>query len=83
MLAEAVVEASSRMPVVCGYVPGANLRQQEWPVPINMMAAALGLSAYANLTVDADDFVRRQELTEAPGKNPDDPVARSLAMHVV
>ncbi len=45
-----------------------------------MLAAALGLSAFANLTADVTqgDFVRRQELIEA-GEAP----ARSLAFRVV
>jgi adenylate cyclase len=69
--------------VVCGYVPSMNTNQQTLPVPINMVAAGMGLSAYANLTADPDDFVRRQELLEAPSSNPaDPPPARGLAMRV-
>jgi len=82
MLAEAV--STSPVPVVCGYVPSLNTNQETWAVPINMMAAALGLSAYVNLTTDRDDFVRKQELFEAPSSNPADlSRARSLAMRVV
>ena len=52
-------------------------------IPINMMSAALGLAGFANLTTDDDDFVRRQELIEAPSANPaDPPPAHSLAMRV-
>ena len=76
MLAEAVT--SSPVPVVCGYVPSFNTNQRELPVPINMVAAALGLSGYANLTSDDDDFVRRQELIENSANNP----ARSLAFRI-
>jgi len=48
-----------------------------------MIAAGLGLGAFANLTADADDFVRRQELIEAPSKNPaDPPPARSFALRI-
>ena len=49
-----------------------------------MLAGALGMGAYANLTLDSDGFVRRQELMEAQSSKPDDPpTARSLAMRVV
>ncbi|MEZ5398466.1 MAG: adenylate/guanylate cyclase domain-containing protein [Bryobacteraceae bacterium] len=78
MLVEAVTTAG--IPVVCGYVPALAAKQQEWPVPINMTAAALGLSGYANLTVDRDDFVRNQELIAAPGG--DEPPARSFALRL-
>jgi adenylate cyclase len=48
-----------------------------------MLSAALGLAGYANLTSDADDFVRRQELIEAPSKNAGDlPPRHSLALRV-
>lgn len=81
LLAEAV--STSPVPVVCGYAASLNDMQRVLPVPINMIAAALGLSAFANLTADPDDFVRRQELIEAPSPNPDDPPpARSLAFRV-
>ena len=81
MLAEAV--STSPIPVVCGYVPSLNTNQATLPVPINMIAAALGLSAFANLTADPDDFVRKQELIEAPSSNPaDPPPARSLAFRI-
>ncbi|HEX6896827.1 MAG TPA: adenylate/guanylate cyclase domain-containing protein, partial [Bryobacteraceae bacterium] len=36
----------------------------------------------ANVTSDADDFVRQQELIEAPGKSGDTPLARSFALRV-
>lgn len=81
LLAEAV--STSPIPVVCGYVPDINKDYQALPVPINMMAAALGLSGFANMTADPDDFIRRQELIEAPPQNPGDrPPARSLAMRI-
>jgi adenylate cyclase len=81
MLAEAV--STSPVPVVCGYVASLNTNQETMPVPINMMAAALGLSAFANMTADADDFVRKQELLEAPSSNPaDPPPARGLALRI-
>ncbi len=83
LMVEAVNEVASRMPVVCGYVPAMTTKQQDWPVPINMVASALGLSAFTNLTVDRDDFVRSQELIEPPAQNPGDPVPRSLPLRVV
>ena len=75
ILTEAVT--SSPVPVVCGYVPALNTNQNKLPVPLNMLAAALGLAGFANLTSDDDDFVRRQELME---NAPDG--ARSLATRV-
>jgi adenylate cyclase len=75
MISEAV--SISPVPVVCGYVPSLNTNQKELPVPVNMLAAALGLAGYANLTSDSDDFVRRQELME---NVPDG--SRSLALRV-
>ena len=58
--------ASAQVPVVIGLVPGLVTKQKDWPIPVNMIASALGLYGYSNLTVDSDDFVRRQELLEAP-----------------
>jgi len=80
MLADAVASTAAQMPVICGYVPSLGAKQKEWPVPINMIASALQLSAYSNLTVDADDFVRRQELFEQPSGA--EPPARSFAMRL-
>jgi adenylate cyclase len=77
VLAEAV--SASPIPAVIGYVPALVAKQRDWPVPVNMIAAALGLAAYANLTVDSDDFVRRQELIEAPSSGPQ---ARSFALRI-
>ncbi len=82
LLGEAV--STSPVPVVCSYVSELNTNRSSQSIPVNMMAAALGLGAYANLTSDADDFVRRQELFEAPSVNSGDtPPARSLALRVV
>ncbi len=81
MLSEAV--STSPVPVVCGYVASLNTNQRNLPVQINMIAAALGLSGFANLTTDPDEFVRRQELIEAPQANGGaDQLARSLAFRV-
>ena len=68
---------SSHIPVISGYIPAFNTNQATVPVPINMVAAALGLAGYSNLTVDPDDFVRRQELFES-GDNP----AHSFALRI-
>jgi adenylate cyclase len=75
LMSEAV--SASPVPVICGYVSALNANQKSQAVPVNMLAAALGLAGYANLTSDDDDFVRRQELME----NTADP-AHSLALRV-
>jgi class 3 adenylate cyclase len=75
LLAGAV--ASAPVPVVVGYVPALNTNQIADPIPVNMIAGGLGLAGFANLTVDDDEFVRTQELIEAPPGT-----ARSLAMRV-
>ena len=75
MLSEAV--STSSAPVVCGYVSSMTSNQRRLPVPVNMLAAALGLAGYANLTSDGDDFVRRQELMENAADG-----ARSFAFRV-
>jgi len=81
LLGEAV--STSPVPVVCGYATEINSNPEAQRIPINMLSAALGLSGFANLTADDDDFVRRQELIEAPPSNPaDPPPARSLALRV-
>jgi len=82
LMAETIVETAARMPVVCGYVPAAMEKQQDWPIPINMLAPALGLSGFVNLTADPDSFVRRQELIEAPGADRSAPLARALSLRV-
>lgn len=79
-LGEAV--GTSPAPVVCSFVSELNTSPGSQAVPVNMMAAALGLGAFANVTSDADDFVRQQELIEAPGKSGDTPLARSFALRV-
>lgn len=64
LMSEAV--STSPVPVVCGYATELNTNPEAQGIPINMLSAALGLAGYANLTSDSDDFVRRQELVEAP-----------------
>ena len=81
LLGEAV--STSPVPVVCGYASELNSNADAQRIPINMISAALGLDGFANLTADADDFVRRQELIDAPSQNPADPPPhRSLAMRI-
>jgi adenylate cyclase len=76
--------STSPVPVVVGYVERLQSNKAAQEIPINMIAAALGLAAFANLTIDSDDFARRQELMEAPSTKPGDPPpARSLALRIV
>ena len=79
-LLEAV--SASPVPVVLAYVPEHNTHQESRPVPVNMISAALGRAAFPNLTDDSDQFIRRQELLEAPADD-GEPSARSLAFRVV
>ena len=83
ILAAAAAEPAARMPVVIGYVPAFLNKQQERPVPVNMVMSALGLAAFVNLTADDDSFIRRQELFEEPQKGDSSGFARSLALRVV
>jgi adenylate cyclase len=81
LLGEAV--STSPVPVVCAYATEINTNPEAQSIPINMMSAALGLAGFANLTSDSDDFVRRQELMEAPSLNAaDPPPAHSLALRI-
>src|SRR5450755_1662444 len=76
--------STSPVPVVVGFVERLQSNKAAQQIPINMLAAALGLGAFANLTVDSDGFSRRQELMEAQSLKPaDPPPARCLAMRVV
>jgi adenylate cyclase len=73
ILAQAFTEASPKMPVVTAFIAStADQKDSAFAVPLNMMSHAFGMTAMANLTVDSDDFVRRQELIEAP--EPGEPV---------
>jgi len=72
--------AAAGMPVICGFAPVLNSTQEQWPVPVNMLAAALGQIGFANLTSDPDDFIRDQEVIEQPGA--DGQFNRSLAFRV-
>ncbi|HEY4087286.1 MAG TPA: adenylate/guanylate cyclase domain-containing protein [Bryobacteraceae bacterium] len=82
-LAAAFAANNPVMPIVCAFVPEAMGAQREGggAVPLNMIAGAMGMSAYANLTADADDFVRTQELIEAPKAGvPDQALTRGMAL---
>ncbi len=81
-LAAAVAETAPVMPVVCGYAPSFTGRQKDWPVPVNILASALGLSAFVNLTIDPDDFVREQELFATEQEGGETVLRRSLALRV-
>jgi len=85
MLGEAV--STSPVPVVCAYATAIHTNPEAQRIPINILSAALGLAGFANVTVDSDDFVRRQELIEAPPRDPsghpnDAPPAHSFALRV-
>jgi class 3 adenylate cyclase/CHASE2 domain-containing sensor protein len=56
MMVEAVSSTSTTMPTICAFVPGTT----SWPVPLNILSSALGLSAMANFWDDPDDFIRQQ-----------------------
>ncbi len=81
-LAAAYASASQKMPVVSAWVASsADQSNPAFAVPINMLASALGTAAMANLTVDPDDFVRKQVLIETPqaGAAPES-LKRSMAL---
>jgi adenylate cyclase len=80
MLSEAVISTMETMPVVCAYVSAMNSKQVEWPVQINILAAAFNNNAFANLTADSDDFIRNQVLIEEPDAQ--GAFSRSLAFRV-
>lgn len=61
-LTEAVVNASRVMPVVCVTNPAARATERDWPVPVNVAAAALSQLADPSLRADEDDFVRSVDL---------------------
>jgi adenylate cyclase len=69
--------STSPVPVVCAYATALNTNPVAQSIPINLLSAALGLAGFANLTADSDDFVRSQELAEAPPGT-----AHSLALRV-
>jgi adenylate cyclase len=82
LLAQAFAEAAPKMPVVTAFIAStADQKDGAFAVPLNMMSHAFGTTAMANLTVDTDDFVRRQELIEAPEPGePIDMLTRSMPL---
>lgn len=80
LLGEAV--STSPVPVVCAYATELNTNPEAQRIPINILSAALGLDGFANVTADSDDFVRRQELIEAPAGNATDAPRPSLALRI-
>ncbi len=83
VLAEAFTYANSKMSLVTAFVGSeADQTDPAFTVPINMLAGAFGTAGMANLTVDNDDFVRRQVLIETPDpKVPFESLKRSMALH--
>ncbi|HEY3823597.1 MAG TPA: adenylate/guanylate cyclase domain-containing protein [Bryobacteraceae bacterium] len=81
-LAEALIYANQKIPVVTGFVAStADQKKAAFAVPVNMLAATFRTYAFANLTIDSDSFVRRQELFEEPeAGEPDESVTRSMAL---
>jgi adenylate cyclase len=83
-LAEAYTSTLPTMPVICAYVPAAmgGQREARFAVPLNMLASAMGTSAYSNLTDDKDSFMRKEELLAAPDKDADpaELAPRSMAL---
>ncbi len=82
VLAEAFNYANPKMPIVTALVASqADQQNPAFTVPVNMLASAFGAAAFANLTVDNDDFVRRQTLIEAPARGvATETLTRSMAL---
>jgi adenylate cyclase len=79
LLAAAFAETFPHMPVVCAFV--ASDSEQARAVPLNMLSSAMGGSAFANLTADNDDFVRKQVLIEASKPDvPTEQLTRGMAL---
>ena len=75
-LAEALIYANQKVPVVTGFVAStADQKKAAFAVPINMLSAAYRTYAMANLAIDSDSFVRRQELLR--NRRPASPTIRS------
>ena len=81
-LAEALIYANQKIPVVTAFVAStADQKKAAFAVPINMLAATFRTYAMANLTIDSDSFVRRQELFEEPEPGePADAITRSMPL---
>jgi adenylate cyclase len=79
LLGAAALDAHPKMPVVCAIIPQMMKREDFSRIDINAFATQNGVAAFSNLTVDGDDFVRRQHLLES--SDPDS--IRSLAARAV
>src|SRR5580658_3762468 len=81
-LAEALIYATQKIPVVTAFVAStADQKKEAFAVPINMLAATFRTYAMANLTIDSDSFVRRQELFEEPeAGEPQEMITRSMPL---
>lgn len=82
-LAGAYAAAFPTMPIVSAWVPSqADQKDPAFAIPVNMMASAFGGAAMAALTVDPDDFVRKQVMIETPEPGVDvSTLKRSMALH--
>jgi adenylate cyclase len=82
-LAGAYAAAFPTMPIVSAWVPSqADQKDPAFAIPVNMMASAFGGAAMAALTVDSDDFVRKQVMMETPAPGVDvSTLKRSMALH--
>src|SRR5260221_2984348 len=80
MLAQASLATIEKMPVICAYMAAMNAKDKVWPVPLNIAAGAFNMNAFANLTVDPDDFIRNQVLIEEPDAQGE--FSRGLAFRV-
>jgi adenylate cyclase len=81
-LAAAYASTSQKMPVVFGWVASEeDQKNPAFAVPIKMLASAFGTAAMVNLTVDHDDFVRKQVLIETPQAGaPPESLKRSMSL---
>jgi adenylate cyclase len=81
-LAGAYASAMQKMPVVTAWVPSsADPKDPAFTVPINIESSAFRTAAFADLTVDPDDFVRKQVLIETPQPGvPGENLRRSMAL---
>lgn len=77
MLAAAFAEVSSQIPVVLAY---DNLQAYPESLPLYILGSAQGNLGFANLTVDSDNFVRRQQLFSNDAASSESFAARLAAL---
>jgi len=82
-LAGAYAAAFPTMPIVSAWVPSqADQKDPAFAIPVNMMASAFGGAAMAALTVDPDNFIRKQVMMETPERGVDvSSLKRSMSLH--